>query len=140
VQGGHAPGFAAAELREDCADLHVVDQARVEVGGCGEGCFQDVGEERMVVGVFEAAFLCSGDGRAEGGEEDDVVGVLLEDVFGAFLDEAGHFGLGLLVVVVVVVVAQTEGMCTVKSRGRCVYVFTSLDRERGEDKCRMRRE
>ncbi|CAG8700643.1 7934_t:CDS:2, partial [Scutellospora calospora] len=50
----------------------------------------DVGEEFVVVGVFEAAFLCAGDGRAEGGEEDDVVGVLLEDVFGAFLEE-GHF-------------------------------------------------
>jgi hypothetical protein len=79
----------------------------------------------MVVGVFETAFLCSCDGRAEGGEEDDVVGVLLEDVFGAFLDEAGHFGLGLLVVVVV---AQTEGLCTVKSRGRCVYLVRWRER------------
>jgi hypothetical protein len=49
-----------------------------------------VREEFMVVGVFEAAFFCSGDGGAEGGEEDDVVGVFLEDVFGAFLEEGGH--------------------------------------------------
>jgi hypothetical protein len=50
-----------------------------------------VGEEFMVVGVFEAAFLCARDGGAEGGEEDDVVGVFLEDVFGASLEEGGHF-------------------------------------------------
>jgi len=70
--------------------LDIVNEARVEVWGCGEGCAQDVGEELVVVGVFEAAFFGSGDGRAEGGEEDDVVGVFLEDVFGAFLEE-GHF-------------------------------------------------
>lgn len=46
----------------------------------------------MVVGIFEAALLCACDGCAEGGEEDDVVGVPLENVLGAFLDEAGHVG------------------------------------------------
>lgn len=45
----------------------------------------------MVVGVFEAAFLRPCDGRAERGEEDDVVRVLLENVFRAFLDKARHF-------------------------------------------------
>ena len=91
MQRSHSPGFAAAELGEDGAYLHIVDEFGVEVGRGGEGGFEDVGEEFVVVGVFEAAFLCAGDGGAQGGEEDDVVGVFLEDVFGAFLDEVGHF-------------------------------------------------
>jgi hypothetical protein len=50
----------------------------------------------VVVGVFEAAFLCAGDGCAEGGEDDDVVGVFLEDVSGAFLEGGGHFGVAIV--------------------------------------------
>lgn len=46
----------------------------------------------MVVGIFEAALFGTGDGCAEGGEEDDVVGLFGEDVFGAPLDEACHAG------------------------------------------------
>lgn len=91
MQRGHATGFAAAELGKDGAYLHIVDEFRVEIGDGGEGGFEDVREEFVVVGVFEAAFLCAGDGGAQGGEEDDVVGVFLEDVFGAFLEE-GHRG------------------------------------------------
>jgi hypothetical protein len=49
----------------------------------------------VVVGVFEAAFLCARDGRAEGGEDDDVVGVFLEDVAGAFLEGGGHVGVAI---------------------------------------------
>jgi len=66
----------------------------------------------MVVGVFEAAFLCSRDGRAQGGEEDDVVGVFLEDVFGAFLQEAGHFVLDVFGLVVVVAEDVAMNDCT----------------------------
>jgi hypothetical protein len=50
----------------------------------------------VVVGVFEAAFLCAGDGCAEGGEDDDVVGVFLEDVSGAFLEGGSHFGVAIV--------------------------------------------
>ena len=42
------------------------------------------------MGVFESTLLGAGDGGAEGGEEDDVGGVLLEDGLGAFLDEVCH--------------------------------------------------
>ena len=91
MQRGHAAGFAAAELGEDGADLHVVDEGRVEVGDGGEGGAEDVREQFVVVGVFEAAFFGAGDGGAQGGEEDYVGGVFLENVFGAFLEE-GHCG------------------------------------------------
>lgn len=91
MQRSHSPGFAAAELGEDGAYLHIVDELGVEVGRGGEGGFEDVGEEFVVVGVFEAAFLRAGDGGAQCGEEDYVGGVFLEDVFGAFLEE-GHCG------------------------------------------------
>jgi hypothetical protein len=82
-----------------------------------------VGEEFVVVGVFEAALFGAGDGGAEGGEEDDVVWVFLEDVFGAFLEE-GHGcleGLVLIVLAVVAVVARIEFMA--KSRGRSLVVL-----------------
>lgn len=93
MQRSHAAGFAAAEFGEDGAYLDIVDEGWIEVGDSGEGGFQDVREEFVVVGVFEAAFLCAGDGGAEGGEDDYVGGVFLEDVFGAFLEE-GHLGGG----------------------------------------------
>ena len=44
----------------------------------------------MVVGIAESAFLRAGDGCAQSGEDDYVVGVLLEDVLETFLDER-HF-------------------------------------------------
>jgi len=45
----------------------------------------------MIVSVSQPAFLRSCDGCSEGGEEDDIVGILLEDVLDALLYEAGHY-------------------------------------------------
>lgn len=44
----------------------------------------------MVIGISQTAFLCSCNGCAKRREEDYIVGVLLENVLDAFLDEAGH--------------------------------------------------
>lgn len=74
MAGGHAARLAAAELREHGADLYVIDSSGVEIGVCGEGSAQDVGEELVVVGVFERALFRAGDRGSEGGEEDDVGG------------------------------------------------------------------
>lgn len=48
------------------------------------------GEHLVVEGVFETAFLCPRHRRPQGGEEDDIVRALGEDVLGALLYEAGH--------------------------------------------------
>lgn len=109
MQRGHAPGLAAAQFGEDGAYLHIVDELGVEVWHGGEGGFEDVREEFVVVGVFEAAFLCAGDGGAQGGKEDDVVGVFLEDVFGAFLKE-GHCGGGFVPCWVFATIEGTLGL------------------------------
>jgi hypothetical protein len=44
----------------------------------------------MIICISQTAFLSLCYWRSDSGEEDDVVGILLEDVFGAFLDEARH--------------------------------------------------
>lgn len=44
----------------------------------------------MVVGILQAALFRPGDGGSQGGQKDDVIRVLLEDVLGAFLYEACH--------------------------------------------------
>ena len=100
MEGGHTACFASTQLGEDGADLNIVDDGGIEVGDCGEGCAEDVGEELVVVGIIEAAFFCAGDGRAQGGEDYDVGGLFLEDVARAFLNEACHFAVsfpGLIV-------------------------------------------
>jgi len=112
VEGGHAAGFGAAEFREDGADLDVFYLAGVEVWVCGEGRFEDLGSESVselllralrrgelyagehlvVIGIAEAALFRACDGRTEGGEEDDVVWGLLENVLCPLLYEACHDG------------------------------------------------
>ena len=77
-------GFHAAEFLQDGADADIVDARRVEVGVCGEGGAEDVVEEFFGVGGAETALFGARDGRAEGGEDHDVVGGFLEDVFEAF--------------------------------------------------------
>lgn len=42
--------------------------------------------------VFQSAFVCFCDWGAEGGQDDYIVWLFLEDVLDAFLDEAGHVG------------------------------------------------
>lgn len=86
----HPSSFAPAQLGEHGADVDVVDQGGVEVRDGGESGAEDVREEFVVVGGVEGAAVGAGDGGAEGGEEDDVGGMFLEDVFGAFLDEGRH--------------------------------------------------
>lgn len=49
-------------------------------------------EEFMIVGVFETTFVCFCDWCSEGREDDYVVCLFLEDLFGSPLDEAGHCG------------------------------------------------
>jgi hypothetical protein len=49
-------------------------------------------EEFMIICISESSFLCTCYGCSKGGEEDDVLRVLLEDIFDAFLKEACHFG------------------------------------------------
>jgi hypothetical protein len=46
----------------------------------------------MVVRITEPAFLGACDWCSQGGEEDDVVWVLLEDILRSFLNEGGHGG------------------------------------------------
>jgi len=58
----------------------------LEFPGGTYGC-----EQLMVVCVSETAFLRSCDGCAKGGQEDDILRVLLEDVPEAFLDGTCHF-------------------------------------------------
>jgi hypothetical protein len=48
-------------------------------------------EEFMIVCISESSFLCARYRCPKCGEEDDVLGVLLEDVFDTFLEEACHF-------------------------------------------------
>jgi hypothetical protein len=49
-------------------------------------------EEFMIVCISESSFLCARYGCPKCREEDDVLGVLLENIFDAFLEEACHFG------------------------------------------------
>lgn len=42
MEHGHAPGFGAAELLEDCADCDVVNEVGVD-SGVFEGAFEDLG-------------------------------------------------------------------------------------------------
>lgn len=48
-------------------------------------------EHLLWIGIAEAAFVGTGYGGAEGGEEDNVIWVFLKDVFQPFL-ELGHQG------------------------------------------------
>ena len=42
MQSGHTPGFRAAELRENGADVDVVEEARVKGGEPRERRFEDL--------------------------------------------------------------------------------------------------
>jgi hypothetical protein len=44
----------------------------------------------MIICVSETALLCSCNGCSKSGKEDHILGVLLEDVLEAFLDETRH--------------------------------------------------
>lgn len=91
---GHAAGFGAAEFLEDAADADIVDQGRVEVRVCSEGGAKNVCEEFFGVGIFETALFGAGDGGAEGGEDDDVGGGFVEDLFeSSGSGGSGHGGL-----------------------------------------------
>jgi hypothetical protein len=50
------------------------------------------GQQFMVVRISQAAFLSSCDRCSKGGEEDDILWILLQYVLEAFLDEACHCG------------------------------------------------
>jgi len=58
----------------------------------GQGCAEDGGQHLLWVGVAETAFVGASEGRAEGREEDDVIGVFLQDVFQSFLELSHHGG------------------------------------------------
>ena len=47
-------------------------------------------EQFVVIAIFEAAFVSASDRCTEGGQEDDVLGILSEDVLYAFQNEACH--------------------------------------------------
>jgi len=47
-------------------------------------------EQFMVISIFEAAFVSASDGCTESGQEDDVLGILLEDVLHPLLNKACH--------------------------------------------------
>ena len=98
----HTSSFGTAELGEDGADGDIFDARGVEVGVFAEGGLEDLGivfslhvwgsgreahgcEHLLWVGISEAAFIGAGYGGSKGGEEDDVIGVLLEGVLEPFL-------------------------------------------------------
>lgn len=79
-----------------------------DIGILGERCTEDLAIRKWVaetmesgldyssehllwVGMAEAAFIGSGYGSAESGEEDNVIGMFLEDILQAFL-ELCHYG------------------------------------------------
>jgi hypothetical protein len=102
---GHAAGLAATEFCEDGADADIVYFGGIEVGELCERGFENLrvlvvyiwcgigwggtysAQHLVVIGIAESTLLCAGYGRAQCGENDDVVGGLLEDVLEAFLDE-----------------------------------------------------
>ena len=88
---GHAGCFRAAEFGENCANSDILDCGRGHIGVLGEDCTQDGGEHLLWVGIAEATFVGAGDGCAEGGEEDDIIRMLVKDVSQSFL-ELSHQG------------------------------------------------
>ena len=64
------------------ADRDVFDETRVDAGAL-EQALEGSDEEIRAGGVFEAALAAFGDGCAEGGGDDDVVGVLLDYAWAA---------------------------------------------------------
>jgi len=69
-----------------------LDTRGIEVWICGERGAQDHGEELLRVGVFQVAFVTARNGRAEGREDYDVVGLLFENLGETTADGVRHFG------------------------------------------------
>ena len=83
----HSPCLGATELLQDGSDGHILYFCGIEIRILCDSGFENVVEELFWVCVFETALFGARDGSADGGEKDDVVGILLEDVFQAFLNE-----------------------------------------------------
>jgi hypothetical protein len=68
-----------------------LDECWIKVRIRGEGGAEDRREELLGIAVFEVAFEGARYWCSEGGEDDDVVGVLFEDLGKATADGGGHF-------------------------------------------------
>ena len=86
----HTGGFRPAEFGEDGADCDILDDGGRDMRILGERCMKDLaiceseaqkeknggtnGSEHLLrVGIAKAAFVGSGYGCTEGGQEDDVI-------------------------------------------------------------------
>ena len=106
---GHAGSFGAAKFRKDGSNCDILNGGGRDIGILRECCTEDLvvcesGSTEKIrdsetdsckhllwIGIAEAAFIRSGYWGTEGGQEDDVIGVFLEDVLQSSL-ELCHYG------------------------------------------------
>lgn len=92
MQGRHSGGRRSSTGGKDISDGNVLDQGRVEVDLLVD-CAEDTREDFLWPGILEATLLCFCDGRANGGDDNDVVVVLGENDALCVLEFVGD-GLG----------------------------------------------
>ncbi len=98
----HASRFRASELREDSAHSDILDARGVEVRVPRKGGFKDLDmglafaisdetgpvhscKHLFWVGISKAALVCSCYWGSKSGEENNVIGILLQDILQPFL-------------------------------------------------------
>lgn len=101
--GGHATSFRATKLSKNCADADIVNLCGIEVGELLDCSFQDLldgqirstnafaktygTEQFVVICIAQTSLLRPGHRSSQCGKNDHIIGVLLENVLDAFLDE-----------------------------------------------------